>query len=105
MNDAYRLGQWHELFTTLGGSAAALAGLLFIAVSLQIRQIATSPIYRARAWGNTNMAVSLIVTAGIMLMPQSVTALGIEVCVAPAVFIVSMSRTMTLVVRGGLRLP
>ena len=49
MHDAYQISQWQGLYTTLGGSAAALAGLLFIAVSIQIRRIAQSPIFRARA--------------------------------------------------------
>jgi hypothetical protein len=44
MHDAYQISQWQALYTTLGGSAAALAGLLFIAVSIQIRRIAQSPI-------------------------------------------------------------
>jgi hypothetical protein len=105
MHAAYQIGQWHSLYTTLGGAAAALAGLLFIAVSIQIGQIAKSPIFRARAWGNTFMIVSLVVNAGFVLTPQGVTALGVELCVPAIVFMVLMSRTMYLVVRAGLHLP
>src|ERR1035437_382170 len=78
MHNAYQIGQWQSLYTTLGGSAAALAGLLFIAVSIQIGRIAKSPIFRTRAWGNTFIIVSLVVNAGFVLTPQSLTALGIE---------------------------
>jgi hypothetical protein len=105
MHNAYQIGQWQSLYTTLGGSAAALAGLLFIAVSIQIGRIAKSPIFRARAWGNTFMIVSLVVNAGFVLTPQSLTALGIELCVPASVFIIFMIRTMIQVVKAGLRLP
>ena len=105
MHDAYQVSQWHSLYTTLGGSAAALAGLLFIAVPIQIGQIAKSAIFRARAWGNTYIVVSLVVIAGFVLTPQSVTALGCELCAPAIVFIALMSRTMILVVRAGLHLP
>jgi len=105
MHDAYQINQWHSLYTTLGGSAAALAGLLFIAVSIQIGQIAKSRIFRARAWGNTYMVVSLVVIAGFVLTPQDVTALGFELCLPAIVFIILMSRTMIQVVRAGLHLP
>lgn len=67
MHDAYQIHQWQGLYTTLGGSAAALAGLWFIAVSIPIRRIAQSPIYRARAWGNTFLIVALVVDAGFVL--------------------------------------
>lgn len=105
MHDAYAVSHWQSLYTTLGGSAAALAGLLFIAVSLQIRRIAVSPIYRARAWGNTYMIVSLVIDAGLVLTPQGVTDLGVELLVTPVVFIVTMSVTMRRVVAAGRRLP
>jgi len=50
MHNAYQLGPWHDLYALLGSSAAPLAGLLFVAVSIQIGRIAKSPIFRARAW-------------------------------------------------------
>jgi hypothetical protein len=80
MHYAYQIGQWKGPYTTPGGSAAALAGLLFIAVSIQIGRIAKSPIFRSRAWGNTFMIVSLVVNAGFVLTPQSLTVLGIKLC-------------------------
>jgi modulator of FtsH protease len=105
MHDAYQISQWQGLHTTLGGSAAALVGLLFIAVSIQIRRIAQSPIFRARAWGNTFLIVALVVDAGFVLTPQDVTALGYELCLAPVVFISFMVVTMVRVARSGLHLP
>jgi hypothetical protein len=105
MHDAYRINQWRGLYTTLGSSAAPLAGLLLIAVSIQIRRIAQSLIYRARAWGHTFLIVALVVDAGFVLTPQDVTALGVELCLAPVVFISFMVVTMIRVVRARLALP
>ena len=34
---------WHEFFVALAGAAAALTGLLFVAVSLNLRQILAFP--------------------------------------------------------------
>ncbi len=70
MHDAYQLSPWHYRYTTLVGSAV-LAGLKFIAVSIQIRRIAQSPIYRARAWGSTSLIVALVADAGVVLAPRT----------------------------------
>ena len=51
------------------------------------------------------MVVSLVVNAGFVLNPRSITALGVELCVPPVVFIALMTRSMYLVVRAGLRFP
>jgi hypothetical protein len=104
VHDAYQISQWQGLHTTLGGSAA-LAPPLFIAVSIQIRRIAQSPIYRAGAWGNTFLIVALVVDAGFILTPQDVTARGYELCLAPLVFISFMAVTIVRVVQAGLHLP
>src|SRR5262249_9922252 len=40
---------WHELYVMLGTSSAALIGLLFVATSLHLREIANQDIYRLRA--------------------------------------------------------
>jgi modulator of FtsH protease len=105
MHNAYQLGPWHDLYAMLGGSAAALAGLLFVAVSIQIGRIAKSPIFRARAWANTFLIVMLVVNAALVLTPQDTTALGVELCVPAIVFILFLIRTMVGVLRAGLRLP
>jgi hypothetical protein len=71
---------WQNLYVVLDGSSAALAGLLFIAVSLQISAIANTHVLRVRAWANTLLIIMLVVNATIVLSPQSITALGGELC-------------------------
>src|ERR1700733_8369993 len=46
---AYDISQWHDLFIAEAGAAAALAGLLFVAVSINLKQILALPSLPARA--------------------------------------------------------
>jgi hypothetical protein len=62
----------------LGGSIAALTGLLFVATSLHVAEIAKTPHFRVRAFGNTFQLVGLLINAALVLTPQSVMWLGIE---------------------------
>lgn len=36
---AYQPALWHDLFVAMAGAAAALAGLIFVAVSINLEQI------------------------------------------------------------------
>lgn len=80
--NAYNPEAWHELFVMLGGSLAALAGLLFVAVSIQIVSIRRTPHWQVRASGNTIALVGLLLQASLILVPQSREALGAELIVA-----------------------
>ena len=40
---AYNPADWHDFFVMTGGAAAALAGLLFLAMSLHAREIIANP--------------------------------------------------------------
>jgi hypothetical protein len=42
---------WHEFFLSVVGAGAALTGLVFVAISLHPREIASSPVLRTRAQG------------------------------------------------------
>jgi hypothetical protein len=42
-------GAWSDFFVTIGGAAAALTGLLFVAVALRPREIRDSPLMVGRA--------------------------------------------------------
>ena len=38
--------EWHDLFLGAVGASAALTGLLFVAISINLEQILSSPIFR-----------------------------------------------------------
>ena len=79
MSSAYQPGAWQTLYTVLGGSVAAIAGLLFIAMSLHIETIVRSPILRMRSRANIVGLIVLFTEAGVVLVPQPVAALGTEI--------------------------
>lgn len=47
--DIYRPEQWHDFFIMVGGGAAALTGLVFVAMSLNLEAIVKEVTHRHRA--------------------------------------------------------
>jgi hypothetical protein len=105
MESAYRLESWQNLYIMLGSSAAALTGLLFVAVSLQAKSIVKDPVLRVRAAANTIMSVILIINAAILLVPQSVIAIGIELCGIAIAYIAWAGRRIIHLKRSGRKTP
>jgi len=69
---------WNELYLMLGTSSAALIGLLFVATSLHLAEIANEEIYRLRAEYTMLILLSTLVQSAAVLMPQSMKILGLE---------------------------
>src|SRR5215475_11067363 len=65
----------------LGTSSAALIGLLFVATSLHLREIANEDIYRLRAQYTTLILLSTLLVGTAILMPQPLQVLGLELVV------------------------
>jgi hypothetical protein len=88
---AYDPVGWHDLFVAEAGASAAFAGLLFVAISINLRQIiaiATLPARAAAALGALILALAVSVLS---LVPgQSRTALGLELlAVATPVWVIT----------------
>lgn len=64
-----------------GGAAAALTGLILVAVSLHLKPILNHPLYRDRSFSSLQGLVTILVISGAVLIPQPLTVLGIEVVV------------------------
>src|SRR5713226_10149354 len=43
------LSAWHDYFMTVGAGAAALTGLVFVAMTLHLEEITKDPVHRHRA--------------------------------------------------------
>lgn len=79
MEYAYRADAWQALYTAVAGSAAALTGLLFIGLSLNLRTIVKTPEHTARARETLGGLLSLLVLSILLLIPgQDRRVLGSE---------------------------
>lgn len=66
---AYDPGAWHDFFVTAGTAAAALTGLLFVALSIQLDRILGHAEHRFRARGNFFGLTVVMVMSLVVLMP------------------------------------
>jgi hypothetical protein len=92
MNTGYEAGMWTTMYGAVAGSAAALAGLLFVALTVNLPRILPDASHVARAREALGGLLSLLVLAILILIPgQPRAALGIELlCLAGALAAVSV---------------
>jgi hypothetical protein len=90
---------WQNFYVMVGGAAAALTGLILVAVSLHLRAILAHPLYRDRAYTSLQGLVTILVVAGAVLTPQSSSALGIEVLVLGLYWFARFARFIRLFTR------
>lgn len=77
---------WHDFFVGSMSASAALTGLLFVAISINLEQILKYPNLPGRAAGSLGILVAALVVATCGLVPgQSLPALGAEIAVAGGV--------------------
>jgi modulator of FtsH protease len=80
--------RWHDFYVMTGGAAAALTGLLFVAMSLHAREIMANRFFSNRAVGTLMSLASQLLISGAVLIPgQPLTVLGVEVEVAALFFL------------------
>jgi hypothetical protein len=79
MNYAYGSETWQTFYATIAGATAALAGLLFVALSLHLRAIITNPALLGQAREALGGFLSILVLAILVLIPgQGRHLLGAE---------------------------
>lgn len=84
--DAYRPDQWHDFFVMVGGSAAALTGLVFVALSLNVNVIYQDASHLYRAIDTlAGMAGVFVICALALMGGQDHVAVGIEWFVVAAI--------------------
>jgi hypothetical protein len=95
----YQPAAWHDLFVALAGAAAALTGLIFVAVSINLAQILKYRALPVRAMETLVLLGGLLLLAVLMLVPgQSRLALGTEILLLGAAIAAAL-------LYGRLRLP
>ena len=93
MNIAYEAQAWQGFYIMTGGAAAALAGLLFVAMSLHAKTITNHPFYMNRAIGTLTSLTSMLLIAASVLVPGQPTLwIGVEVEAAAILFLVMTLR-------------
>ena len=80
--DAYSTADWGTFFGAEAGASAALAGLVFVAASINLQKILDSRLLRERAVKATGNLIAVLLVATVGLAPgQSSRALGAELVV------------------------
>jgi hypothetical protein len=101
MEAAYSPDAWSDLFVASAGASAALTGLLFVAVSVNIERILELPGLPERALQTLLLLLSGVVVSLASLMPgQTATALGIELLVVSLGFGAAICWLLTRTVPG-----
>jgi len=78
----YDPAAWAVFFASVTGAAAALTGLLFVAVSINLSNILSGPaMLAARAAETLVVLVFVVISSALSLIPQDVRVLGVEILV------------------------
>ncbi len=81
---AFATAPWQNFFIAEVGAAAALTGLLFVAVSINLKQILAFPKLPARAAETLSLLLLVVTVSSLGLAPQTAAALGSEVIACAA---------------------
>jgi hypothetical protein len=93
--------RWHDYFVMVGGGAAALTGLVFVAMSLHLSDIAADPALRHRARTILTAVTSIFMRCGLVLMAgQGAHAVGAEIFLVVAGVEVVVFRSLLETIRG-----
>lgn len=89
---AYDASQWYQLFAAGAESSATLVGLLFIAVSLNLKQILDVPSLPPLAARTLGVLLSMLLMSVLILTPgQSQKALGAELTALGVVLVTAVT--------------
>jgi len=80
---------WQNFYLMAGGAAAALTGLIFVALSLQTRAIMAHRLFKDRAFASIqSLLTQIFISAAVLVPGQPRLAIGLEVELVAAFFVV-----------------
>lgn len=84
--DIFRLGEWKDFFLLVGTGAVTLTGLVFVAMSLNLKEIVIDPTHRNRAINTlTGLALVFMRCALVLMGAQNHRAIGAELFVVAGI--------------------
>jgi modulator of FtsH protease len=90
MLEAMSVGDWEAFYSAQLGAAAALGGLVFVGLSLNLAKILTNPVLPNRALLALLVLLAILIVSSFALMPgQSHRALGAEIVAVGSLVIVT----------------
>jgi hypothetical protein len=78
---------WQNFFLMMGTANATITGLLFVALSIHLREVLEHPRLKPRAVIALVVLTTQIVISAIVLVPQARELMGLEILVLNGVFI------------------
>jgi hypothetical protein len=84
---------WQNFYLMMGTANAALTGLVFVALSIHLREVLQHPRLRPRAVVALVILTTQIVISAIVLAPQPRELMGLEILVLNVIFVVLSVRT------------
>ena len=81
MDSGHFPAAWRDLYLMLGGSSAALIGLLFVASTLHVREIVSVEMFKVRVQNTMLVMVGTLLQATAILTPQPLRLLGVELLI------------------------
>ena len=87
MNAGNDPAAWQNFYIMIGTANAAITGLLFVALSLHLKQILAHPVYKPRAIVVLVILTTQIVISAIVLAPQPRELMGWEILILNAFFL------------------
>jgi hypothetical protein len=78
----YDLADWEPFFSAIIAAAAALTGLLFVAVSINLERILKGGRFlRARAAETLATLLLVVASSALVLVPQNIRLVGVEILI------------------------
>jgi len=91
---------WHDYFMTVGGGAAALTGLVFVAMTLHLDEIINNPVHRHRARSILAGLTAVFIRCALVLMGgQNDQAVAVELIAVLVVVEAILYRSIRLAAR------
>jgi len=98
----YQSSLWHDYFVMVGGGAAALTGLVFVAMSLHLAEITSDPTHRHRARTILTGLTAVFIRCALVLMGgEGARAIGVEIFVVLVGVELVLARSISDALRHG----